>query len=381
MKGYTTVFFAIIFLCVALGACKMEKKQRVITEPSEKETPKSKKEVTDVLKDNTVVMHDGSKDAPSNKNSTEIKSTFTKTALKTEVVSTKTDVPEMSSALPQHAKEKVEKVTKPKAKDVQIETASVPDPIKKEDPTTKIEKQTKNKTDKLDTQMEEEPIMDEDEAVTPNKIDHSSFDTFLSSFVNAKGVVNYKGMLNKKAELVAYTEDLKNNYPASDDSKNSKLAYFMNAYNAFTLLLILENYPLASIMDLDGGKPWDRKWIKLGQKTLSLNDIEHGILRKELKEPRVHFAVNCAAKSCPPLYNRAFTESNVQSLLEQRTKAFINDESQNSLTGKTLELSKIFDWYKEDFGDLISYINKYRDSKVPSDTKITFKEYDWKLNE
>jgi hypothetical protein len=134
-------------------------------------------------------------------------------------------------------------------------------------------------------------------------------------------------------------------------------------------------------MDLDNGKTWDVKWIKLGGKTYSLNQIEHEIIRPQFKDARIHFAVNCAAKSCPPLYNKAYTEENVNRYLEKRTIQFINDNKYNSISTKKAEISKIFEWYQEDFGDLITYLNKYlKQEDISKKAKVSFKEYDWSLN-
>ena len=87
-----------------------------------------------------------------------------------------------------------------------------------------------------------------------------------------------------------------------------KMAYWINVYNAFTIKMIVDNYPVSSITKLHGGKPWDVKWIELGEKKYSLNEIEHNILRPQFKDARIHFAVNCAAQSCPPILNKAWTE-------------------------------------------------------------------------
>ena len=159
------------------------------------------------------------------------------------------------------------------------------------------------------------------------------------------------------------------------------MAYWINAYNAFTVKLILKNYPISSITKLDSGKPWDVKWIKLGEKTYSLNNIEHDILRPTYKDARIHFAVNCAAKSCPPLLNKAWTANNLNATLDKQTKTFINNATFNEIGADVVKLSKIFEWYKVDFGDLIEYINKYSTVKVNQDATIEFVDYNWALNQ
>lgn len=214
----------------------------------------------------------------------------------------------------------------------------------------------------------------------PAQPDHSQWNTLLSQYVSNTGIVNYSGLRQKKAALQAYLDDLAANTPQSDWSAKAAKAYWINAYNAFTVKLILDNYPLNSIMDIDGGKPWDTKWIKLGGKTYSLNQIEHDILRPTYGDARIHFAVNCAAKSCPPIHNRAFTEANVNSTLSRLTRTFINNESYNSISEDAAVISKIFDWYGVDFGDLRTYLNKYSSATIAEGVTPTFKEYDWALN-
>jgi hypothetical protein len=224
------------------------------------------------------------------------------------------------------------------------------------------------------------PISEKQEEKTPSNL-HEAFDQFLSEFVATDGSVNYAGIKKSPGKLNTYLKTLESNPVQSSWSKNKKLAYWINAYNAFTIKRIIDNYPLKSIMDLDGGKTWDVKWIKLGDKVYSLNQIEHEIIRPQFKDARIHFAVNCAAKSCPPLYNKAYTEENVNRYLEKRTIQFINNASYNQISNKVVEISKIFEWYQEDFGELKDYLNKYlKDKEVSKKVTVTFKEYNWSLN-
>ena len=158
------------------------------------------------------------------------------------------------------------------------------------------------------------------------------------------------------------------------------MAYWINAYNAFTIKLILDHYPVKSIKDIDGGNPWEVRWIKLGDKTYSLNQIENDILRPRYKDARIHFAVNCAARSCPPLYNRAFTAEILNASLDRLTRQFINNDRYNAIRPAAAEVSQLFNWYGSDFGDLAAYLNKYAETDLQPGAKITFKEYDWGLN-
>lgn len=210
--------------------------------------------------------------------------------------------------------------------------------------------------------------------------DHSTWDQLLRTYVSSSGQVNYSGLKASGGELDAYLDLLKANPPASDWGKNQTMAYWINAYNAFTVKLILDNYPLASIKDIDNGSPWDRKWIAIGGKTYSLNQIENDILRARYKDARIHFAVNCAAVSCPPLYNRAYTADNLASALNARTSKFINDSQYNTLANEQVEISKIFDWYGVDFGKPLDFIKGYTRQDISPDAKVTFKTYDWQLN-
>ncbi len=211
------------------------------------------------------------------------------------------------------------------------------------------------------------------------KSDHKIFDSLLQKYVSTSGTVDYKGLKRDEKQLDQYLKILQNGL-SGQSSEKEQLAFWINAYNAFTLKLILNNYPVSSILDLHEGKPWENRWIHIKGKTLSLDDIEHGIIRKEFKEPRIHFGVNCASRSCPPLQRKAFTSENLNDMLEQSTKEFVNG-NQNSITTDNLELSCIFKWYGSDFGDLIGFINRYSKVKVKNTAKITYKSYDWSLNE
>lgn len=208
---------------------------------------------------------------------------------------------------------------------------------------------------------------------------HSSFNTLLGKFVSDTGEVNYSQLKTSGRALNAYCNSLSDNPPQDAWSKNEKLAYWLNAYNAFTLKLIADNFPIGSITELHGGKPWDYKWIKIGNQTLSLNGIENDIIRPRFKDARIHFGLNCAAKSCPPLANYAFTAENVNSKLNALTKSFINSNA-NDLSVNSISISKIFDWYKADFGNVIDYLNNYVNTKIDGGAKVNFMEYDWSLN-
>ena len=224
---------------------------------------------------------------------------------------------------------------------------------------------------------EKEPI---EVAVIDTKPDHANFDQMLQAYVSTSGVVNYRGWKNDLTKLDQYLAELSQNEPSSSWSRSEKMAYWINLYNAGTVKLILDNYPLSSIMNIDGGKPWNRKWIKVGSNTYSLNQIENDIIRPRFGDGRIHFAVNCAAKSCPPLHNRAFTSSNLSGTLARLTRKFVNNTAFNQITKGKLNLSNIFNWYASDFGNIQTFIGQYTDIDINADAEVSFIDYDWALN-
>jgi len=217
---------------------------------------------------------------------------------------------------------------------------------------------------------------------------HQAFNVLLKKHVTATGKVNYKGFMADKAQLNAYLTDLKKEYPSARWSEKEKLAFWINTYNAFTIKAIIDHYPLKSITEIkpkDGSETiWKSKFITIGGKKLSLDQIENEILRVEFNEPRIHFAINCASVSCPPLRNEAFTAAKMEAQLTEQARKFFKDTSRNKLSPDHAQLSKIFEWFQTDFtknGTLIDYINTYSEVKLKRDAKITYISYDWNLNE
>lgn len=170
-----------------------------------------------------------------------------------------------------------------------------------------------------------------------------------------------------------------------------RFSFLVNAYNAFTIKLIVDNYPVDSIKDIGGlfSSPWKKEFFKLFGKKAHLDHIEHGLLRKDFSEPRVHFAVNCASIGCPNLLDQAFTAENLEELLVKGEKAFFEQKSKNRLDLKKERVyaSKIFDWFGVDFekkhGSLKKYLAKvYNEPKIDSkDIDVKFTSYSWDLNE
>ncbi|MFQ3341303.1 MAG: hypothetical protein ACI9TK_000962 [Flavobacteriaceae bacterium] len=216
-------------------------------------------------------------------------------------------------------------------------------------------------------------------ATTAQKNMHHRWDNMLQEFVSEDGHVNYEGWLSEKDNLNAYIKTLEQIPPHESDSKNHKLSYWINTYNALTVQLILKNFPLKSIKDIKS--PWDIKCFVIGGKFYSLGDIEHKILRK-MNEPRIHFAINCASESCPILWNRAYQEKQLEQQLTEATKCFLKDESKNEITSDLLKLSPIFLWFRKDFGskeERLAFIERYS-GIVLKDPKIDYLYYDWSLN-
>ncbi len=209
---------------------------------------------------------------------------------------------------------------------------------------------------------------------------HKPFNTLLKNNVSSAGNVNYNGFKSNRKSLLAYIAALGKNLPEHSWTKNQKLAYWMNAYNAMTIDLILRNQPLSSIKDIKN--PWDQRLWKLGEKYYNLDEIEHQILRK-MGDARIHFGINCASFSCPPLLNEAFIPSKVDGQLNLVAKKFINDSSRNMISENNVEISNIFKWFSKDFkqnGSLIDFLNKFSEIKISEDAKVRYMDYNWALN-
>ena len=213
----------------------------------------------------------------------------------------------------------------------------------------------------------------------------SDFNSLLQENVDKQGNVDYKSLKNNEADLDLYLNYLRKTTPSKEWSKNKEKAFWINVYNAYTIKIILTNYPLKSITNIknDGKTAWKTPFAKVGGKTYTLDHIEHEILRKKFNDARIHVGVNCASISCPKLGNIAFTENNIESELERLMKEFINDTTKNKISQKKIIISEIFNWFPNDFtkeGSLIDYINKYSEITVNEKAQIKYLTYDWSLN-
>lgn len=228
-------------------------------------------------------------------------------------------------------------------------------------------------------------------AVT-DPVDNSIYARLLKKYVNEKGLVNYKGMKSEEKELKKYLDMISNNPPTEKWSKNDQMAYWINAYNAYTIQLILNHYPVQSIKDI-GSKikipfvttPWASKFFRIGGKEMSLDNIEHGTLRRKYNEPRIHFALVCAARSCPRLRNEAYEGDKLLAQLDEQGVDFLNNPAKNAVTPRKASLSKYFDWYKGDWKEngksVDDWVNRYSKTKISKETPISYLEYNWALNE
>lgn len=221
-------------------------------------------------------------------------------------------------------------------------------------------------------------------------IEHNQWTALLTEHVDDKGHVNYKGFIKDSVDFNAYLDVLRTNPPQDSWKKEDQLAFWINAYNAFTVQLIIRNYPVQSIKELGGAiykvnTPWDIKFITIGTKTYDLNNIEHGIIRKKFSEPRIHFAVNCASVSCPRLRNEAYVGNKLNEQLDDQAFTFINDATKNEINKDCIKISKIFKWFEGDFKKsgvkIVPFINKYSTVKVKKKAKISYQDYNWNLNE
>ncbi|WP_456438545.1 DUF547 domain-containing protein [Psychroserpens sp.] len=232
-----------------------------------------------------------------------------------------------------------------------------------------------------DGTISDDGITETTEIIYTEAFDHSILNDLLKKNVSIDGNVNYNGLKSDSKALQSYIELLKTYQPSDSWTKNDKLAYWINTYNALTIDLILRNHPTKSIKDIKD--PWDLRLWKFEKKWYNLNDIEHTILRK-MNEPRIHFAIVCASVSCPKLQNEAFTASNLDEQLTNATKEFLSDRSKNELSKDKIKLSKIFKWFKKDFEknrSLIDFLNKYSDVSISNGAKKSYKDYNWDLNE
>ena len=206
---------------------------------------------------------------------------------------------------------------------------------------------------------------------------NSDMNAFLQKNVK-NGLVNYKEIKAVPSEMSALLKQAAN---APTYSKSQEKAFLINAYNLFVIKGIVDHYPVAGPLKIDGF--FDKKTFTLRGKKTRLNELEKETLAKQFPDPRLHFALVCAAIGCPKLASSAYTEADLESQLEKQTSAVINNPEFIKVNGSKLRISQIFDWYAADFGgkeEVVSFIQKYHLLKVKFSPEYSFYEYDWTLN-
>jgi len=218
--------------------------------------------------------------------------------------------------------------------------------------------------------------------------DPAPFDAVLAARVR-KGGFDYRGTAGQdRKRLSAYLANLGEANPAGM-SPEEKKAFFINAYNAMAIDVVLEKYPVKSIMDIDGAFKKIKR--RVGGETLTLDEIENKL--RSMGDPRFHFAIVCASESCPPLAERAYPVEGLSAALEKQGRAFVNDSRRNVIdrSGNRVALSKIFDWNRKEFereaGSIVKYVSKFAKDPATAAWLVgypkepEFLEYDWKLNQ
>jgi hypothetical protein len=220
--------------------------------------------------------------------------------------------------------------------------------------------------------------------------DNSAFAELLDKSVQGR-VVDYAGIKSEEYKLDAYL-DMLANVDVDDLDRDEELAFWINAYNAWTVKLVLRDYPdVESIKDYGGlfTSPWEIDLVRAAGDLYSLDEVEHGIIRRRFDEPRIHFAVNCASVSCPKLRSEPYTGAKLDRQLDDQAKDFINNEKLNRFQDGALYLSSIFKWYAEDFEPpgVVDYIRRFargafrtRLEAAGADVDVEYLDYDWSLN-
>ncbi len=229
-------------------------------------------------------------------------------------------------------------------------------------------------------------------------INHEAFTALLKSHIRQDNTglnrVDYAALKTSQPALQRYIEYL-TAQKVSSLNKDEQFALWANLYNALTLDVVLAAYPVKSIRDIDispglfSNGPWGKKLVTIEGQSLSLDDIEHKILRPIFKDPRVHYAVNCASVGCPNLAKSAFTGAELDSQLEEAAKAYINSTRGVKLNNGQLSISKIYSWFQKDFGSgetaILNHLKKYANpplkAKLQKASSIDGYFYDWNLND
>ena len=229
-------------------------------------------------------------------------------------------------------------------------------------------------------------------------IDHSAWDWFLQKHLSESpdGVnrLDYGAAAGDRTGLDDYLRGLSETDAASLN-RGEQLAFWINLYNALTAQVVLDHYPVATIRDIDispgvfSSGPWGAKLIEVDGERLSLDDIEHRILRPIWRDPRIHYAVNCASAGCPNLALRAFTAENAEELLESGARDYVNHPRGARVADGALRVSSIYEWFKDDFGGddagVLAHLRRHADdglrAKLSGVSEVSGDDYDWSLND
>ena len=232
-------------------------------------------------------------------------------------------------------------------------------------------------------------------AVSQVEVSHVLWGEFLASYVLEKegiNLVDYAAGTDSDRDLLRRYLDLMQSVEVTGLNRAEQKSYWVNLYNALTVWVILKHYPVASILEISYGLltrgPWSEKLIDIENQQLSLDNIEHDILRPIFEDERIHYAVNCASYSCPNLQRQPFTAGNLEKMLEQSAKDYINHPRGVRIDSGKLVVSSIYDWYGQDFGanegEIVDHLRQYADKdlaiKLNSVSHISTFEYDWLLN-
>jgi hypothetical protein len=221
-------------------------------------------------------------------------------------------------------------------------------------------------------------------------VNHEIWADLLGKYITPDGV-DYSGFKKEEERVDQYLEVLENTDPEMLP-RNEQYSYYINAYNAWTIKLILSGYPgVKSIKDFGTilQSPWQKDWVRVNGKIITLDHLEHNILRPRYKDPRVHFAINCSAASCPPLRPEPYLAQTLDLQLDDSTRSFVNDADSYRLEGNTLYISRIFKWFSEDFNeDALGFYLQYAEddfkeklNRIKDRIKIKYLHYDWSLND
>ncbi len=240
----------------------------------------------------------------------------------------------------------------------------------------------------------------------PASFDYTPLERVLLAYVDDAGFVNYTALKQNRADLDQVIQQMARVSPANTaqlfPTRETQLAHWINAYNALVLGTVADHYPVSSITKI-GAIPFGAFFIKrveLGGKKLTLRSLENQVIREGFHDARIHFAINCASRSCPPLARHVYRPEMLDRQLDAAARAFINDNRQVTLdeAGHRIVLSKIFDWYASDFkaadaarfhrnGTVLSYLELYLSPERReileklSGAKVSYHDYDWGLND